>query len=415
MQPKAIDAGGKGGAPGTGGNASGGRSDAGDAAASSDGSGLDGSLGSGGTSGAPGSGGASGGGGSSSGGAGGGGGSGGASSGGAANDASVPDCESRVLYDPKNCGRCGHDCQGGSCVSGVCTPVILTLGQSGATRLAVSGGSVYWMSCVSPGNGKISKISTSSAGGLAPITELANGLTCMTDMAISENSIFFTVSGTDQNVASIPKGGGALSVLRTSPLHAFGLAADATYVYWGDTNSSSTPAGQIQRIPVGGGTAEPIANIAGFLAPPRLALDSNNVYWALGDSLQRTPKAGGATISIGTGQSPGGLTVYNGRLYWTNSVAGGSVMSAATDGTGSDTIASSQDVPSDIAVDPSGVYWANRSSPSGTGTIVMRSLSGGLPVILALGQAGLDSIATDANAIYWADGGGNMIKKLAKP
>jgi hypothetical protein len=69
----------------------------------------------------------------------------------------------------------------------------------------------------------------------------------------------------------------------------------------------------------------------------------------------------------------------------------------------------------DVAVDSSGVYWANDGSTSGTGTIVMRSLAGGPPTVLASGQAEPDSIATDTNAVYWANGNGAMIMKIAKP
>ena len=29
-----------------------------------------------------------------------------------------------TMTDPKNCGTCGHDCQGGSCATGMCQPLI---------------------------------------------------------------------------------------------------------------------------------------------------------------------------------------------------------------------------------------------------------------------------------------------------
>jgi hypothetical protein len=56
----------------------------------------------------------------------------------------------------------------------------------------------------------------------------------MAGMAIGRDSIFFNVSSTNQAVAAIPIGGGAVSVIFTAPQHASAVAVDSTYVYWAD-------------------------------------------------------------------------------------------------------------------------------------------------------------------------------------
>lgn len=47
----------------------------------------------------------------------------------------VASCAAATLTDPKNCGRCDHDCLGGRCEDGTCTPGVLLE----ATRLTPSG------------------------------------------------------------------------------------------------------------------------------------------------------------------------------------------------------------------------------------------------------------------------------------
>jgi len=56
--------------------------------------------------------------------------------------------------DPKNCGACGHDCQGGQCQQGACQPVVIASGFMGTTDaggtiaptyIAVDANDVYWL------------------------------------------------------------------------------------------------------------------------------------------------------------------------------------------------------------------------------------------------------------------------------
>jgi hypothetical protein len=41
------------------------------------------------------------------------------------NGSDADGCETALSSDPASCGACGHDCKGGSCLDGVCQPVVL--------------------------------------------------------------------------------------------------------------------------------------------------------------------------------------------------------------------------------------------------------------------------------------------------
>src|SRR5262249_11527941 len=55
----------------------------------------------------------------------------------------APSCDDTQV-DPKNCGVCGHDCQGGLCQFGFCRPVTLSDAPFGAYAIAVDETAVYW-------------------------------------------------------------------------------------------------------------------------------------------------------------------------------------------------------------------------------------------------------------------------------
>jgi hypothetical protein len=105
--------------------------------------------------------------------------------------------------------------------------------------------------------------------------------------------------------------------------------------------------------------------------------------------------------------------VHDGQVYWTNGYD--LVMSAAVDGTSTKTIAGSQDLAVSLVVDSDGLFWLNTGS---SGTVMMQSLNGGQPLVLASGQSNPGVVAVDAKAVYWTTyvpGRNGTIMKVAKP
>jgi len=166
-------------------------------------------------------------------------------------------------------------------------------------------------------------------------------------------------------------------------------------------------------------------------------------------------------VALACSQStPAGVTVHNGVVYWTNNVAGGTVMSVPETGGTPTTIATNQDYPWAIAVDDNNVYWTNYDNGYGpsvggsttSGAVMKVALTGGTPValdtgledpwgiaatnvyytnagggrvksvpiaggtptVLASGQSGPAGIAVDGTNVYWANYTGGTISSIAK-
>jgi hypothetical protein len=170
---------------------------------------------------------------------------------------------------------------------------------------------------------------------------------------------------TDQvSVYRTPKGGGTITPMAPAERFSYGVAVDATDVYW--TNFTKT--GGVRAAPVTGGAARDVA--LSLDTPTALALFGTDCFVAVNaaGTIVRVPKAGGATT----------------------------------------TLAAAQPKPYNIAVDASGVYWTNQGDESvrklGTGSTT--------PVVIATNTANARFIATDATAVYWTTT--TSVMRLAK-
>jgi hypothetical protein len=95
-----------------------------------------------------------------------------------------------------------------------------------------------------------------------------------------------------------------------------------------------------------------------------IALDANNVYWAIDSgagAVMKAPLAGGTPVALVPAQASSyGIAVDANYVYWTLSTAAGSVMKAPLAGGGPVvTLASGQATPTNLVVDSTYVYWTN--------------------------------------------------------
>jgi hypothetical protein len=183
--------------------------------------------------------------------------------------------------------------------------------------------------------------------------------------------------------------------------YSFGLAVDATHVYWVDYDGG----GGVFRAPKQGGAREMLAGMQPFTRD--VAVDDAWVYWALNTAgmgappgaIMRMPKAGGTPSVFAADQwNPSRVLVTGGQVLW-NATAPGVVRSASPAGGAA---------PRDI-VSATVVQMTERGGEliyaDADATLHAVRATGGAPRLLTrLGQVPND-IAADDDAVYVVDQG----------
>ncbi len=263
---------------------------------------------------------------------------------------------------------------------------------------------------------------------IAPSTAQCTAGRCLTTLASSRapfgiavdaTSVYWTDPEAD-TIMKVPLGGGAPTTLATGPAPS-GIVVDATSVYW---TTSFYRGASVMRVPLGGGTPTTLAT--GQNSPPGIAVDATSVYWTNCSTLlnprAKRPKLDGVMkLPLSGGTIPMPLVSYQvtpcaiaiavdaTNVYWTGS--SGTVMKVPVNGGTPATLASSQDQPEAIAVDGTSVYWTNGVSPNGA--VMKMPLNGGTPTTLAASQNDPAAIAVDSTSVYWTTSLGGTVMKVS--
>jgi hypothetical protein len=134
-----------------------------------------------------------------------------------------------VAVDPKQCGRCGHDCLGGGCADSACEPFELHQEALGNTLgLAIDGANVYWT------DGIIGNLWRCPLGGCPAATALLRTpqKTLSDVVADPAANAVFVMETTVGKLTKISASGGTIFSLPTTA-QGDGIALDSQYVYWG--------------------------------------------------------------------------------------------------------------------------------------------------------------------------------------
>ena len=119
-------------------------------------------------------------------------------------------------------------------------------------------------------------------------------------------------------ILSAPSTGGAPDTVAVNVDFLSDFVVDGSNVYY-----SEMDAGDIQRIPTGGGTAVPLhSELSGSYYI--LAQDGSNIYWINQVHVGRVPKTGGTGVYLDGGaiaEDPffaASIAVDGSKVYWTN-------------------------------------------------------------------------------------------------
>ncbi|HEX2570449.1 MAG TPA: hypothetical protein VH877_12900 [Polyangia bacterium] len=263
------------------------------------------------------------------------------------------------------------DCLGGAYVNGKCQPLQLASNLNRPFALALDGTRVYW---------------TVYDGGL-----------------VGDTSV---LGGPVDAVASGAQAAGPSGIAVTGGYVLYATEVDNTIWRAAPGSASPTP------VPLATGQARPIS----------VTTDGVYVYWANLDGgtlrrvrIRRTPLDNVETLADGMNR-PWGLALYGGYLYWTNSANEdpawrGAIYRVPVAG-GTPEKLSSAHQPYGIAVDASGIYWADYAE----GTINRIGLDGQpgpTGPVLWPNQAGPISLLRDGSTLYWANYTGGQVRRAA--
>jgi hypothetical protein len=265
-----------------------------------------------------------------------------------------------LTQDAKNCGECGHDCQGTMCMNGIC----------------------------------------------APTTVVASTTTVQTcDLAVDSAHVYWTST---TNIYAAPKAGGApASLLNTAqPCH---IVVDSTNVYYVYTNPF-TGLG-IAKTPLLGPTG--VTSLAATQAGAYgIALDQTSVYWAHSGGVSKILKAGGTIVVLASNQTNAhrvAVDTPNGnatKVFWTNQTVSGAVNSAPATAPGAVfPYASAEPSPNSVAPDANNVYWLDAAS------LNRSPLAVAMPQMLQTGLVGATELHIDATNAYWLELPAGAIKR----
>jgi hypothetical protein len=319
-------------------------------------------------------------------------------------------------------------------------------------KLAADNTTVYWLDSTGV-------YSLPVAGGtpvcLAISNDAAVDLLVREDDLVWSSKFYFEDLSTGV-IRSVPKTGGAVTVLYRGPDAPQRLFRDSSQIYFTEKAHCSAMLdglARIARIPDAGGAAETlISGVISYASPP-LAVSDTHVFLVDGAHIMRVPLSGGILEPLGEAGSIYDIVTDGAYVYWVESgivlwrkmpVAGGVMMElaatrnspspgdklllrndtlylwtyTATDcleatpvtGGGAKEIYRwklSEPKLSDFIVDETNIYFAERGPDKITPYIKKIPLSGGAATIIGSGASNsLNILAQDDTYIYWMNTGG---------
>lgn len=348
-------------------------------------------------------------------------------------------CVADLMTDPKNCGRCGHDCVGGACNAGKCAAVELgaignapledmvvtdqfvfvstrvtlvtqnggvwRLGKSGGTpeayvtlgdvrALAVLADKLYFVVNDNPAGtaGQFGGLYSCPIVGAAPcVPTLIAAATSSRALTVDQNKIYYGDDGTGRGLMVYTPPTVPPVVFRADFGFAGNYYVDGTHAFYSVTISPSSPPNRatVFEAFTDGGVDEKYTYASNTADDGRLVGTPATLFFSAYDFsgttsgiVRRVPRSGGLACDYGgnANKRPYGIHTDSARIYWTNL------------GDGAD-------------------------EPFMNGSVATCELSTccATPDVMWTGNGQPTAIAGDANAVYFGNRTDGAIWKIAKP
>jgi hypothetical protein len=330
------------------------------------------------------------------------------------------------MTDKGNCGACGVACAG-SCVAGECLVTI----EEGSSKTPFQGLVVDATNAYFVNGGNLVKM---PLGGGSMVT-LATDIGVLGQMAVDSTNLYWTTQDSPTGaspsggppigtVNKVPIAGGPPVVLASGQDDSFGIAVDATTVYW--TNQSretiqSTAAGSVMEIPINATASDsPTVLAANVAGPAFIAVDANGIYWnaqivynattPCENCIVSMPLAGGTPTSFCNGVIGISAMVIDSQNLYVASQSTTVTESQVTQiplpssPSSNRSVALGQDSRINaLAVSGTSVYWTTIGDLRTIGSIAKVPIGGGTASQLTRPVQTFEpaGLAVNANAIYW--------------
>jgi hypothetical protein len=332
--------------------------------------------------------------------------------------------------DAQSCGRCGHDCLGGTCGDSKCTAYTVTPSQVPVYRVLPSGGRLYWTRGLTSTSGGGFFSSKLDGTDLVTIFDAGTANAC-TGGAIAGGKAYFICSNgvvNDIRQCTIPCGAASSTVLKPGIANVSALATDpaAGTLYY----AVSTPYGQAPN----GGIFDIAGNRVGAASQPNpndLVVANGSVFWLnsgtyasdipqFNGGVKRASLASIATevVVVGAGNNyfdNGRLAVDANDVYYTGRdyINGdGDIIIANATATGAFPTIFANSAGGNVVSDGTNVFFDDPATTSIR--YCSRTAGCGAGRTLLSANEGATAITLDTDSVIWAKGNGE-IRRIAKP
>jgi hypothetical protein len=283
-----------------------------------------------------------------------------------------------------------------------------------ASLLALDTDHVYWASDV--GVFRVKKDGTGGEQIVLPDEGTVTGL------AVDATHIYWSATGTGQQtgvVMTANKDGSHPLTMASQQWSPHAVTVDDAYLYWANTSNLTAAVVKLELT-----TWEISAVATQQTNPTEIASDESRVFWLDGHVLESASRAndGGPANAVQLTNTSGPIALSSGYVYLYD---GESIVRIPkdTDQRVSNTDTAGvvlADSPSHIAVDATHIYWTPGDTRPGQGQFsrvmsapisnrTTTSYSGAITT-LATTQGAISALAVDSTGVYWADASGAIVR-----
>jgi hypothetical protein len=317
--------------------------------------------------------------------------------------------------DPHNCGQCGHDCLGGACVASTCGPVLLATGAG--TAISIDATRVFWAEGAADGG-----VLSVAKDGSHPTT-IATGQISPDGTFADANNLFWSDGASGAIWRANVDGSDPVALYAPGASGGIGIVADATNVYWAATYAGEIYSESRDGLADGGG---PTVLASSGAYAWGIAQDATHIYWteeggypvmmpSIPGTIMMVAKDGSSASQLVAGGQvdPKFLAVDATGVYWTDLGAGTALR--LTPGSTQPQILFHGAQPFGLALDATDLYVSTIGTDNSDGTVVRLPKDGsGVAVVMASGLSWPSELAVDDVAVYWVNQAGGGVMKVAK-